>query len=130
MLRPLDPRCEVVQFGHALSDGDFRTLSDWLRGYPTVTLRAYGDGAGADLDFLRFFPTLRAFQADFSYHIGVGLDGLIHLPADLTYLGLGQTKCQRTRENPGRRTVGSGPADMIAPGRWSRDLQDTPNHRQ
>jgi hypothetical protein len=38
--------------------------------------------------------------------------------------------CQRTRENPGRRTVGSGPADMIAPGRWSRDLQDTPNHRQ
>ncbi len=38
--------------------------------------------------------------------------------------------CQRTRENPGRRTVGSGPADMNAPGRWSRDLQNTPNARQ
>jgi len=92
MLRPLDPQCEVVQFGHPLSDTDFQTLSDWLREYPTVTLRAFGDGTGTDLDFLRFFPTLRAFQADFSYRKLVSLDGLIHLPADLSYLGLGQTK--------------------------------------
>lgn len=91
MLRPLDPRCEVVQFGHPLSDADFQALSDWLRDYPTVTLRAFGDGTGTDLDFLRFFPTLRAFQADFSYRTLVSLDGLNHLPADLRYLGLGQT---------------------------------------
>ncbi|MEH0933522.1 hypothetical protein [Micromonospora sp. CPCC 205558] len=92
MLRPLDPRCEVVQFGHPLSDADFQTLADWLRDYPAVTLRAFADGTGADLDFLRFFPTLRAFHADFSYRTLVSLDGLNHLPADLTYLGLGQTK--------------------------------------
>lgn len=92
MLRPLDPRCEVVQFGHPLSDADFQTLADWLRDYPAVTLRAFADGTGAELDFLRFFPTLRAFHADFSYRTLVSLDGLNHLPADLTYLGLGQTK--------------------------------------
>ena len=41
MLRPLDPRCEVVQFREPLSDADYQTLADWLRDYPTVTLRAY-----------------------------------------------------------------------------------------
>src|SRR5262245_53357726 len=92
MLRPLDPRCRVVQFREPLSNADFRTLADWLRDYPTVTLRAYWNGTGADLDFLRFFPTLRAFDADSNYNGLISLAGLNYLPDDLTYLGLGQTK--------------------------------------
>jgi hypothetical protein len=58
MLRLLDPRCEVVQFRSALSDGDYRVLADWLVSYPSVSLRAYGsdDGSIRDLEFLRFSP--------------------------------------------------------------------------
>jgi hypothetical protein len=94
ILRPLDPRCRTVQFSRALSDTDYRTLADWLVDYPAVTLRAYGsyDGSITDLDFLRFFPKLRGFEADALYHSLASLDGLNYLPVDLRYLGLGQTK--------------------------------------
>jgi hypothetical protein len=94
MLRPLDPQCHTVQFSRALSDTDYRTLADWLADYPAVTLRAYGsyDDSITNLDFLRFFPNLHAFEADALYHSLGSLDGLNYLPADLRYLGLGQTK--------------------------------------
>lgn len=94
MLRPLDPACEYVQFSRALSDADYGTLADWLHHYPTVTLRAYEstDGSITNLDFLRFFPALHAFQADCLYHSLVSLDGLNYLRPDLSGLGLGQTR--------------------------------------
>jgi hypothetical protein len=92
MLRPLDPRCQWVQFSRAMTEADYRTLAQWLDQYPTVTLRAYAEGTGTDLDFLRFFPHIRRFHADYSHNLLVSLEGLNHLPAELTYLGLGQTR--------------------------------------
>lgn len=94
MLRPLDARCRTVQFSRALSDPDYRVLADWLADYPNVMLRAYGsyDGSIADLEFLRFFPRLRAFEADALYDSLASLDGLNYLSEDISHLGLGQTK--------------------------------------
>jgi internalin A len=94
MLRPLDPRCRVVQFHSPLSDDDYRRLADWLAGYPSVLLRAYGSYYGAirDLEFLRYFPTLRRFWADVLYNTLESIDGLGYLPADTHTLGLGRTK--------------------------------------
>jgi hypothetical protein len=59
-----------------------------------VILRVYGgyDGSITDLDFLQYFPTLLAFQADDLYNSLASLDGLNHLPAQLRHLGLGQTR--------------------------------------
>lgn len=93
MLRPLDPRCEVVQFKRLLTDDDFEKLAKFLRKYPDVKLRAYGsyDGSIADLGFLRFFPDVRAFSADAMYQLE-NIDGLRHLSSQLRTLGLGQTK--------------------------------------
>lgn len=94
MLRPLDPRCEVVQFRSALAEGDYRMLADWLRSYPAVNLRAYGsyDGSIRDLDFLRFFPGLRRFSANALYHSLESIEGLGYLPADTQLIGLGPTR--------------------------------------
>ena len=59
-----------------------------------MTLRAYGsyDHSITDLEFLRFFPTLRRFGADALWDSLTSLDGLRHLPADLEELGIGATK--------------------------------------
>ncbi|MFJ3957146.1 hypothetical protein [Arthrobacter sp. NPDC090010] len=94
MLRPLDPRCETVQFSEALSPGDYVTLSEWMAQYPSVTLRAFGsyDGSIRDLDFLRHFPGLQRFSADAMYSSLQSLEGLGYLPASTTVLGIGQTK--------------------------------------
>ena len=48
-----------------------------------MTLRAYGsyDHSITDLEFLRFFPTLRRFGADALWDSLTSLDGLRHLPA-------------------------------------------------
>ena len=35
MLRPLDPRCETVQFQSLLTDDDFERLAEFLHKYPT-----------------------------------------------------------------------------------------------
>ncbi|WP_432827970.1 hypothetical protein [Dactylosporangium sp. CA-092794] len=91
MLLPPDPDCHYVQFASPLSDPEYRALAEWLERYPTVILRAYGDGTGTDLGFLRHFPNVRAFRADASYRLLTSLDGLRHLPPDLRHLGLGQT---------------------------------------
>jgi hypothetical protein len=94
MLRPLGPRCRVVQFHSPLSDDDYRRLADWLADYPSVMLRAYGSYRGAirDLEFLRYFPTVRRFSADVLYNTLESIDGLGYLPADAHTLGLGRTK--------------------------------------
>src|SRR4051812_34607266 len=70
MLRPLDARCRVVQFNSLLDDRDFKKVAEFLEQYPEVPLRAYGsyDGTIRDLEFLRFFPRLRGFQADALYY--------------------------------------------------------------
>lgn len=91
-LRPLDPRCKVVQFSSPLEDQDFAKLSRFLSDHPTVPLRIYGHYTTGieDLGFLRYFPTLRAFYADvFETKSWAGLE---FLPNNLESLGLGATR--------------------------------------
>ena len=94
MLRPALTGRGVVQFDRRLTDDDFRKLGDWFRAYPEMDLRAYGsyDHSITDLEFLRFFPTLRRFAADALWDSLTSLDGLRHLPTDLEELGIGATK--------------------------------------
>jgi len=96
MLRPSFTGRGVVQFSKRLTDDDFRQLGEWFRAYPEMTLRAYGsyDHSILDLEFLRFFPTLRRFAADALWDSLTSLDGLRHLPADLQELGIGATRAK------------------------------------
>ena len=91
-LRPLDPRCERIQFRSPLGHRDLEALSSFMRDYPNVTLRAYGDYRGSipNLDFLEHFPELRRFAADL-YGLE-NIDGLSALPLDLAELALGRTR--------------------------------------
>ena len=115
----------VVQFRTRLTDDDFRQLGEWFRAYPEMTLRAYGsyDHSITDLEFLRFFPTLRRFGADALWDSLTSLDGLRHLPPDLEELGIGATKA---RLDLGRPVALSGAAVALprgsdeAPGGRSR----------
>lgn len=94
MLRPSATGRGVVQFDRRLTNDDFRRLGEWFRPYPEMTLRAYGsyDHSILDLEFLRFFPTLRRFGADALWNSLTSLDGLRHLPAELEELGIGSTR--------------------------------------
>ena len=94
MLRPSLTGRGVVQFDRRLTDDDFAQLGEWFRAYPEMDLRAYGsyDHSITDLEFLRFFPTLRRFAADALWDSLTSLDGLRHLPPDLEELGIGATK--------------------------------------
>jgi hypothetical protein len=96
MLRPSERGRGLVQFRSRLTDDDFRQLGEWFRAYPEMTLRAYGsyDHSITDLEFLRFFPTLRRFAADAMWDSLSSLDGLRHLPAELDELGIGATKAK------------------------------------
>jgi hypothetical protein len=96
MLRPAVTGRGVVQFDRRLTDEDFSRLGEWFRPYPEMTLRAYGsyDHSITDLEFLRFFPTLRRFGADAMWDSLRSLDGLRHLPDDLEELGIGATKAK------------------------------------
>ena len=96
MLRPAPTGRGVVQFRTRLSDDDFGQLGEWFRAYPEMTLRAYGsyDHSITDLEFLRFFPTLRRFGADALWDSLTSLDGLRHLPPELEELGIGATKAR------------------------------------
>jgi hypothetical protein len=93
MLLPSSTGRGVIQFDSLLTDEDFARLGDWFRPYPEMMLRAYGsyDGSIRDLEFLRFFPTLRRFDADAIYSRLASLDGLRHLPEDLEELLIGDT---------------------------------------
>src|SRR5206468_9663553 len=70
MLAPLLTRAGVVQFSTMLTEREFIRLANWLRDYPEVTLRAFSSFRGniTNLEFLRFFPFLRRFSVDASYH--------------------------------------------------------------
>src|SRR6185369_12379093 len=96
MLRPSLTGRGVVQFDRLLTDDDFRRLGEWFQPYPEMTLRAYGsyDHSIVDLEFLRYFPTLRRFGADALWDSLTSLDGLRHLPANLEQLGIGATKAK------------------------------------
>jgi hypothetical protein len=89
-LAPLDKRCEVVQFCTSLKESEFLRLADFLSGYPNIPLRVYGHETVKDLEFLRYFPFLRGFQADL--WTLESMEGLRHLSSDLQFLGLGATR--------------------------------------
>ena len=93
-LRPLDPRCHVVQFSNPLSDAELRKVAGFMRVYPGVSLRVYGHyGNGCNLDFLKYFPFLRRFQVDvFDLQ---DIEGLRHLPDNLEFLNFSQTRSRR-----------------------------------
>ena len=92
MLRPSPAGRGIVQFGYQpLTDDDYRRLAAWLEDYPEMTLRAFSSAAILDLEFLRFFPSLRNFAADTLWNLA-SIDGLRHLPETLRGLGLGATK--------------------------------------
>jgi hypothetical protein len=90
MLRPLDPRCEVVQFSEPLTDDEYRRLALFLNDYPSVPLRAYMSFAFRDLEFLRHFGRVRQVQID--AWMVENLDGLNYLTGELEFLALGATK--------------------------------------
>jgi hypothetical protein len=94
MLKPSVTGRGVVQFKTLLTDADLYRLSEWLRQYPEMTLRAYGsyDGSIRDLEFLSYFRFLRRFGVDAVYHSLESLDGLRHLPEDAEELTVGWTK--------------------------------------
>jgi hypothetical protein len=96
MLRPSLTGRGVVQFRSLLTDDDFRQLGEWFRLYPEMTLRTYGsyDHSIVDLEFLRFFPTLRRFAADALWDSLTSLDGLRHLPPDLEQIAIGATRAK------------------------------------
>jgi len=96
MLQPSPSGRGVVQFRKRLTDDDFRQVGEWFRPYPEMRLRAYGsyDHSITDLEFLRFFPTLRRFGADALFDSLQSLDGLRHLPADLEELAIGETRAK------------------------------------
>jgi hypothetical protein len=89
-LRPLDPRCEVVQFSAPLTDAEYVRVAAFMRDYPSVTLRAYGFySIACDLRFLRHFGSLRRFRVDVT---GLeDLSGIEYLSPDLEYFGFGLT---------------------------------------
>jgi hypothetical protein len=92
-LRAVNSTVHTVQFSSALRDQDYRRIAKALERHPGVSLRAYGsyDGSITDLDFLKFFPTLREFSADAVYSLN-NLDGLGYLPEDAKAIAIGQTK--------------------------------------
>ena len=94
MLAPSATGRGVVQFGYQpLTDSEYKRLAAWLEDYPEMTLRVYSSAVIRDLEFLRFFPSLRNFAADTLWNLE-SLDGLRHLPETLQELGLGATKRQ------------------------------------
>lgn len=96
MLLPSPTGQGVVQFRSLLTDDEFARLGEWFGAYPDMTLRAYGsyDGSIRDLEFLRFFPSLRRFAADAMWSSLGSLDGLRHLPTSVEELVIGWTKAR------------------------------------
>jgi hypothetical protein len=82
----------LVQFRRALNDERYARLAALIADRPEIGLRVYATPDVTDLEFLRFFPTLRSFQCDAMWDRLASLDGLRHLPAELEQLGIGQTK--------------------------------------
>jgi len=92
MVRPLDSRCQVVQWSKPLTHSDFRKLAAFMEKYPSVSLRVYDyhRAPPPNLDFLQFFPFVRKFKTECFFLDS--LEGLRNLPPSLEYLVLGRTK--------------------------------------
>ncbi|HEY5321059.1 MAG TPA: hypothetical protein VIJ76_09290 [Galbitalea sp.] len=107
MLLPLTPDTGVVQFRTALSDRDYRQVGEWIRDYPDVLLRAEPvyDRSIMDLEFLRYFPTVKRFSLDASWFTLGSLDGLGYLSPDTDTLHIGRTR-KRLSLSPLRRFSG------------------------
>src|SRR5207253_1717626 len=68
MLAPSATGRGIVQFAYQpLTDEEYKRLAAWLENYPEMTLRVYSSAVIRDLEFLRFFPSLRNFAADTLY---------------------------------------------------------------
>lgn len=93
-LRPLDPRCRVVQFCDPLTETDFTKLSVFMQKHPEIPLRIYGHyGQKCNLDFLTHFQFLRGFVVD-CFELE-DIAGLQYLPDNLEYFWFGDTKSKR-----------------------------------
>jgi hypothetical protein len=94
-LRPLDPRCRVVQFNSPLTESDHRKLAAFICRYPKVPLRVYGHYGEPlqNLSFLKHYPFLAGFQVDV-FHLE-STAGIENLPNSLQYFGFGQTKSRK-----------------------------------
>jgi len=92
MLRPLDLRCERIQFDQELSEADHEKLAAFLTQYPKVGLRDY-DFNRAEVSYLRFYSSLKNYQLDcFSLQ---DLSGVDYLPDTLECFGFGATRTKR-----------------------------------
>ena len=94
-LRPLDPRCQTVQFSSLLSKRDFASLAQFLQQYPAVELRVYGsyDESITNLKFLEYFPFVKRFAVDV-WQLE-SFEGIECLPSSLQSLQIGNTKSKR-----------------------------------
>lgn len=90
MLKPLDDRIKVVQFGEPLTDSELKRVARFMEAYPKVRLRMYGHRNRLDLEWLRYYPGHLNFMVD-AYNLE-DLDGLRHLSDGLSQLAIGQTK--------------------------------------
>ncbi|MGV9797540.1 hypothetical protein ACWDTP_05710 [Mycobacterium sp. NPDC003449] len=91
MLAPLSPNCPGVSIVEPLSDGDYQKVAELLSESPDKELyvsqletpewssRPFVEHPITDLEFLRFFPSLRRFACNLFYL--KSLDGLQHLNA-------------------------------------------------
>lgn len=87
--RPLEPECKVVQFERPLTPDQLRRAGELVADRPDVQLYVYLQ-ASRDLDFLRYFPTLRRLQVAL-YSLD-DITGLGHVAGTLEQLNFGATK--------------------------------------
>jgi hypothetical protein len=96
---PRTPLQACSSFDRALGER-LPDAGPYLEAYPDVTFRVYGDYDGSfnDLGFLRHFPRLRRFAADYLWSLQ-SFEALAYLPEDLESLSLGATR-RRLSLNP------------------------------
>jgi internalin A len=87
--RPLEPECEVIQFENPLTPAQLQQAGSLIASRPDVQLYVYGR-ASRDLDFLRYFSTLRRLQVAL-YELQ-DVAGFSHVAGSLESLNFGQTK--------------------------------------
>jgi hypothetical protein len=80
----------AVGLSQPLPDADCAKLAKWMERHPQLELRA--SRWFTDLEFLRFFPSLRRFAVVYDFSLQ-SLEGLRHLPADAESLEV----CATTR---------------------------------
>ena len=87
--RPLELDCKVIQFRQPLSPAELRKAGDLIVNRPDVELYVH-DGASRDLDFLRYFRTVRRLHVAL-YDLD-DITGFSYLDGGLDELIFGQTR--------------------------------------